>query len=258
MKSIDLNCDMGEAFGRYQLGKDAEIIRLITSANIACGWHGGDPLVMGRTVKIAVENHVAVGAHPGLPDLLGFGRRAMACTPQEIRAYVTYQIGALMAFCIAHGTRLHHVKPHGALYLMAVDNPDIAHAIAEAVAAVAPDLHYIALAGAKGQTMARAAKTLGLNIAYEAFPDRAYTPSGTLQSRQESGAVIKDPRHVAERALQMVIEECVTANDGTVIPLQADSLCVHGDSPAAVTLAGDIRHALEKEGVVLSSLQASG
>jgi len=254
MKSIDLNCDMGEAFGRYHLGMDGKIIRHITSANIACGWHAGDPLVMDRTVKSAVKNNVGVGAHPGFPDLLGFGRRNMDCRPQEIRQYVIYQIGALMAFCKANGTRMRHVKPHGALYLTAVDNPDIARAVAEGVANVDPGLLFVTLAGKKGEIMTCAGKEMGLKVVSEAFPDRAYTPEGTLQSRQVPGAVIEDAAEVAERALRMVLEERVIAVDGSSIPLRVDTLCVHGDTPTAVTLARDIGHALEKEGVVLSAM----
>lgn len=256
MKSIDLNCDMGEAFGRYHLGMDEEIIRHITSANIACGWHAGDPLVMDRTVKLAVENNVGIGAHPGYPDLPGFGRRNMDCTPQEICQYVIYQIGALKAFCTANGTRLGHVKPHGALYLTAVDNPDVARAAAEGVANVDPGLIFVTLAGKKGEIMKQAGQEMGLPVACEAFPDRAYTPDGTLQARREPGAVIEDPAEVAERALRMVLEERVIAVDGSSIPLKADTLCVHGDTPTAVTLTGNIRHALEKEGVTLSSMQS--
>jgi len=255
MKSIDLNCDMGEAYGRYDLGMDGEIIHHITSANVACGWHAGDPLIMDRTVKMAVKNGVGVGAHPGYPDLMGFGRRAMDCTRDEIRMYVTYQIGALQAFCSANGTRLTHVKPHGALYLMAVENKDIAQTVAEAIAGVDPGLCFVALAGEKGETMARAGRELGLCVAREAFPDRAYSPSGTLLSRRKPGAVIKEPREVTERVLKMVIEEHMIAIDGSAVPIQADTLCVHGDTPTAVTLARDIRHALETEGVMLSPMQ---
>ena len=256
MKSIDLNCDMGEAFGRYHLGMDAEIIRHITSANIACGWHAGDPLVMDRTVKLSVENDVGVGAHPSFPDLLGFGRRNMDCTPQEINRYIIYQIGALQAFCTANGTRLRHVKPHGALYLTAVENPDIASAVAEAVANVDPELIFVTLAGKKGDVMTRAGEKMGLPVACEAFPDRAYTPEGTLQARSQPGAVIIDPAEVTERALRMVLEERVIAVDGSSIPLKVDTLCVHGDTSSAVTLARDIRQAMQAEGVVLSAMQA--
>ena len=192
MKKIDLNCDMGESFGAYKLGMDEKVIQYITSANIACGWHAGDPLVMDKTVKMSVEHGVGVGAHPGYPDLLGFGRRNMDCTPDEIRSYVVYQIGALQGVCKIHGTRLRHVKPHGALYLTAVVNEVVARAVAEAIVSVDADLLYVALAGAKGEMMTRIGKDVGLKVVYEAFPDRAYTPEGNLVSRREPGAVIQD------------------------------------------------------------------
>jgi UPF0271 protein len=254
MKRIDLNCDMGESFGAYKLGLDEQIILHITSANIACAWHAGDPLVMDRTVKMAVANGVGVGAHPGYPDLIGFGRRNMACTVKEIRAYVTYQIGALSAFCAANGTRLRHVKPHGALYLTAVEDADVARAVAEAIVSVDPKLYYVALAGEKGALVTRIGREVGLRVVYEAFPDRAYTPEGTLQSRKEPGAVIKDPAVVVERALTMVLENRVVAVDGRSIPLEADTLCVHGDTPTAVELTKGIRRAFESEGVQLSPM----
>jgi len=180
------------------------------------------------------------------------------CTPQEIRQYVIYQIGALQAFCNANGTRLRHVKPHGALYLTAVEKPDIARAVAEAVANVDPGLIFVTLAGKKGEIMARAGEEVGLPVACEAFPDRAYTPEGTLQARSQPGAVIIDPAEVTERALRMVLEERVIAVDGSSIPLKVDTLCVHGDTPTAVTLARDIRLAMEAEGVTLSSMAESG
>lgn len=254
MKQIDLNCDMGESYGTYKLGMDEEIIRQITSANIACGWHAGDPLVMDHTVKMAVENGVGVGAHPGFPDRLGFGRRAMACSMAEIRLYLTYQIGALQAFCAVHGTRLRHVKPHGALYLMAVEDADVARAVAEAIVGVDPDLYYVALAGAKGETMTRIGREVGLKVVYEAFPDRAYTPEGTLQSRKIPGAVIKAPEMVTERALKMALENRVIAVDGSAISIAPDTLCVHGDTPTAVELTRSIRTALENEGVTLAPM----
>ena len=217
MKSIDLNCDMGESFGRYKLGLDEEVIKEITSANVACGWHAGDPLVMDATVAMARENGVGVGAHPGYPDLLGFGRRNMDCTLEEIRNYVIYQIGALQAFCSAHKTRLQHVKPHGNLYLSMLENEDLAKAVAEAVANVDPDLVCLTMAGAKNRNMTRACEALGLKIAYEAFPDRAYTVEGTLVSRRKPGAVIQDPELAAERALGMARDNEVMAEDGTRI-----------------------------------------
>ncbi len=255
VKKIDLNCDMGESFGAYKLGMDEKIIQYITSANIACGWHAGDPLVMDKTVKMAVEYGVGVGAHPGYPDLLGFGRRNMDCTPDEVHNYVVYQIGALQGFCKIHGTRLRHVKPHGALYLTAVVNELVARAVAEAIVAVDPDLLYVALAGAKGEMMTRIGKDVGLKVVYEAFPDRAYTPEGNLVSRREPGAVIQEPQEVAQRALRMATEGVVIAVDNTSIPIEAQTLCVHGDTPSAVDLVRNIHEILEKEGVSVQPMK---
>ncbi len=255
MKKIDLNCDMGESFGAYKLGMDEKVIQYITSANIACGWHAGDPLVMDKTVEMAVEHGVGVGAHPGYPDLPGFGRRNMDCTPDEIRSYVAYQVGALQGFCKIHGTRLRHVKPHGALYLTAVVNEVVARAVAEAIVSVDPDLLYVALAGAKGEMMTRIGKDVGLKVVYEAFPDRAYTPEGNLVPRRESGAVIKDPQEVARRALRMATEGVVIAVDDTSIPIKAQTLCVHGDTPSAVDLVRNIHEILEKEGVSVQPMK---
>ncbi len=254
MKRIDLNCDMGESFGNYKLGMDAEVIQHITSANIACAWHAGDPLVMDLTVKMAVAKGVGVGAHPSYPDLMGFGRRAMDCTMEEVRNYIVFQIGALQAFCKVHGAKLQHVKPHGALYLDAVESEDVARAVAEAIVSVDDELIFVALAGAKGEVMRRIGREVGLRVAYEAFPDRAYTPEGTLQSRRLPGAVIKDREQVAERALRMARDGIVIAVDGTSIPLEAQTLCVHGDNPAAVDLVRGIRSALEKEGVSVTPM----
>ena len=252
--SMDLNSDMGESFGAYKLGLDEELIKYITSANIACGWHAGDPMVMDQTVKIAVENGVGVGAHPGFPDLLGFGRRNMDCLPEEIRNYVVYQIGAMQGFCAVHGTKLRHVKPHGNLYLLAVENESIARPIAEAIVSVDPELIYLALAGAKGELMTRIGKEVGLKVAYEAFADRAYTPEGTLVSRRQPGAVIKEPEKVVERALKMAKEGRVIAVNGQEIPLAAQTLCVHGDTPGAVNLVKQIRETLESEGIEVKPL----
>ena len=256
MKKIDLNCDMGESFGAYKLGMDEKNIQYITSANIACGWHAGDPLVMDKTVKMAVEYGVGVGAHPGYPDLLGFGRRNMDCTPDEVHNYVVYQIGALQGYCKVYGTRLRHVKPHGALYLTAVVNEVVARAVAEAIVSMGSNLLYVALAGAKGAMMTRIGNDVGLKVIYEAFPDRAYTPEGNLLSRREPGAVIKEPGEVTERALRMVLEKRVIAVDGSSIPFEVDTLCVHGDTPTAVELTKSIREALESEGVELSPMRA--
>lgn len=258
MEKIDLNCDMGESFGAYKLGMDDAVIKFISSANIACAWHAGDPSVMNHTVTIAVEHGVGVGAHPGYPDLLGFGRRNMDCTMEELRNYVIYQIGALQAFCNAHGTKMQHVKPHGALYLTAVENEDVARVVAEAIVSVNPDLLYVALAGAKGELMTRIGQEVGLGVVYEAFPDRAYSPEGTLVSRRQPGAVIKDPQAVSERALRMVKEGVVIAVDGTTIPLEAQTLCVHGDNPKAVDLVRSIRETLEADGVAVTPMGKDG
>jgi UPF0271 protein len=258
MEKIDLNCDMGESFGAYKLGLDDAVIQFISSANIACAWHAGDPSVMNHTVSIAVEHGVGVGAHPGYPDLLGFGRRNMDCTMEELRNYVIYQIGALQAFCNAHGTKMQHVKPHGALYLTAVENEDVARAVAEAIVCVNPDLFYVALAGAKGELMTRIGKEVGLGVVYEAFPDRAYSPEGTLVSRRQPGALIKEPQAVAQRALRMVKEGVVIAIDGSTIPLDVQTLCVHGDNPTAVDLVRSIRETLEAEGVAVTPMAKDG
>ncbi|MFO7708126.1 MAG: 5-oxoprolinase subunit PxpA [Desulfobacterales bacterium] len=251
---VDINCDMGESFGAYKLGLDEEVIRYITSANIACGWHAGDPLVMDRTVRMAKEHGVGVGAHPGYPDLLGFGRRNMNCSPEEIRYYMVYQIGALRAFCDVHGVKLRHVKPHGNLYLTAVEDENTARPIAEGIVSMDPDLIYVGLAGSKGELMTRIGKEVGLNVILEAFPDRAYTADGTLVSRRHPGAVIKEPEQVAERALKMAAEGKVIAIDGTEIHLRAETLCVHGDTPGAVDLVKQIRELLEREGIEVSPM----
>jgi UPF0271 protein len=248
MKVMDLNCDMGESFGAYKLGMDEQVMKHISSANIACGFHAGDPLVMDKTVKMAVENSVGIGAHPGYPDLLGFGRRNMACSPEEIQHYLVYQVSAIKGFCQVHGAKLQHVKPHGALYLDAVENEIIAQAIAKGIMSLDPDLYFVALAGKKGETMRRMGEQLGLKVVYEAFPDRAYTSEGTLVSRKQPGAVISDPDEVAQRALDMA-NGFVTAVDGTNIELEVQTLCVHGDTLGAVNLVANIRKTLEANNI---------
>lgn len=248
---IDLNCDMGESFGAYRIGMDEDVMPFITSANIACGYHGGDPLVMDRTVKMAKAHAVGIGAHPGFPDLMGFGRRNMDCTQDEIRSYIIYQVGALQGFCRANGVSMAHVKPHGNLYNMALDSEPIATAIVQGILAVDSTLLYVALAGARGERARRIGQEMGLKVVYEAFPDRAYTPQGGLVPRREQGAVIHDPEVVARRALLMAAEHKVVAVDGTVIPLEVQTLCVHGDNPAAVALVRSIRKRLEAEGIAV-------
>ncbi len=258
MKSIDLNSDMGESFGAYTLGMDESVLGFITSANIACGWHAGDPAVMERTVKMAKSQGVAIGAHPGYPDLLGFGRRSMNCTPDEVRQYMIYQVGALQAFCTANGAQLQHVKPHGALYLTAVDNEAIARAVAQAIVSINPDLYFVALAGKKGEVMTRVGEEIGLKVIYEAFPDRAYTPEGTLAPRANPGAVITDPEAVAKRALLMAKEGIVKTTNGTTLQLNAGTLCVHGDTPSAVKLVESIRKVLGDNDIRVKPMGQAG
>ncbi|MCD4721917.1 MAG: 5-oxoprolinase subunit PxpA [Desulfobacula sp.] len=250
---MDLNCDMGESFGAYTLGMDEEVMQHISSANIACGFHAGDPIVMNKTVRMALENNVKIGAHPGYPDLLGFGRRSMALTPEEIRQYLVYQMGALKAFCKIHGANLQHIKPHGALYLDAVENETISRAVAEGIMNFDPDLYFVALAGKKGETMRRMGQSLGLKVVYEAFPDRAYTPEGTLVPRKEPGAVISDPDFVAKRALDMA-NGFVKAVDGTIIELEVQTLCVHGDNLAAIDLVKNIKIILETNDIKVTPM----
>ncbi len=252
---IDMNSDVGESFGVYKLGLDEEVIPHITSANIACGFHGGDPGVMRKTVSLAKQFGVEVGAHPGFPDLMGFGRRNIDATLEEIQDYVVYQIGALQAFALSHGLRLQHVKTHGSLYNMAVANPKISEAIAEAVAKVDREIILVVLASSKREPLAEMGKRYGIRIAFEAFPDRAYNRDGSLVSRREKGAVIKDHEVVAKRALKMALKEKVIAIDGTEIELRADTLCVHGDNPAAVQIVKGIRESLKAAGVEVTPMK---
>jgi UPF0271 protein len=258
MKRIDLNCDMGESFGAYRLGRDEEVIQFITSANIACGFHAGDPLVLNRTVALAAARGGGVGAHPGVADLKGFGRRNLDCTPDEIAADIVYQIGAIQAFCAAHKVRLQHVKPHGALYNMAVGNEPLARAIARAVASVDPSLLLVTLAGSEANLMARIGREEGVRVVFEAFPDRAYTPEGRLVSRRLPGAVITDSALAAERAVRMATEGRIIASDGSILEMEIDTLCVHGDTPTALALVKDIRVGLEKAGVTLVPMGVDG
>ncbi len=254
MTRIDLNSDIGESFGAYRMGMDEAVLEVITSANVACGWHAGDPMVMHTTVALAAARGVSVGAHPGYPDLLGFGRRSLDCTVEEVRNYVIYQVGALQAFCRAAGVPLAHVKPHGALYNTAVGDPRVGRAIMEAVAAVDPALYYVALAGAGAEEVKRQAAGVGIRVMFEAFPDRSYTPEGRLTPRSQPGAVIHDPEEAARRALQMARDGSVTATDGSVIALSAQTLCVHGDNPEALALVKTIRDTLSGAGIEVRAM----
>ncbi len=244
MRSIDLNCDMGESFGMYKMGLDEEVIKYVTSANVACGFHAGDPSWMRRTVRMAEDNDVAVGAHPSFPDLNGFGRRDLAVTPQEARDDLVYQIGALQAF--SGSGKLQHVKPHGAMYNRAVNDEPLARSICEAVLEVDPGMALVALAGSPWVGLA---KDMGLRVAREIFADRALNADGTLVSRSRPGSVLHDVDEVVERSIRMVTERTAKTIDGGEIEVEADSLCVHGDTPGAVDMAKALRRELEAAGV---------
>jgi 5-oxoprolinase (ATP-hydrolysing) subunit A len=244
MNLIDLNCDLGEGYGLYKIGNDKEILKHISSANIACGYHAGDHNVMVETVKLAKKSHVRIGAHPGFPDLAGFGRREMNISPTEIYNLILYQIGALAAICQAQGVPLVHVKPHGALYNMASSSRSIADAIAQAV--VDYDSRLI-LFGLSGSELIQAGKEKGLLTAAEVFADRTYQPNGTLTSRSEQNSMIYDVKVAAQRMIRMVKEGKVTATDGTDIDICADTICVHGDEPGALDFCVEIKEVLIKE-----------
>lgn len=243
---VDLNSDVGESFGAYKLGLDAEVLRHVTSANIACGFHAGDFMVMEKTVALAVENKVGIGAHPGFPDLQGFGRRQMKFTRQEVQNLIIYQVGALAAFARAAGQPLQHVKAHGALYNMAAKDPALAEAIAAGIKAAAPEAILLGLAASE---MIAAAKKAGLKVAQEVFADRGYNPDGTLVPRSQPGAMIHDPNIAVPRVVRMVTEGKVTAINGEDIHICADSICVHGDNPEAIEFVSSIRTALQQAGV---------
>ncbi len=248
---IDINCDMGESFGAYTLGRDKEVMDYITSANIACGWHAGDPLVMEQTVRLAKEKGVAVGAHPGYPDLMGFGRRRMDLSPKEMEAYILYQIGAFYAFARAHGLRLQHVKAHGALANLAFVDFEVAKTIAESAARFDRDIIFVAMAGT---VMVDAAKRVGIRFAEEVFADRVYNPDGTLQSRKIAGSVIHDAEKAARQALTMVKEGYVVAHDGTKVRVKPETICVHGDTPTAVVILQKIREELKMAAVAVKPM----
>lgn len=251
MHEVDLNCDTGESFGAYRLGDDAELLRLVTSANVACGFHAGDPATMRRTVETAIEHGVQIGAHPGLDDLIGFGRRRIAITPEEAYELVLYQTGALDAFVRAAGGRLRHVKPHGALYNMAAENHLLAVGIARAVRDYDPNLILFGLAGSESIT---AARELGLRVAEEVFADRTYQSDGSLTPRQHPHALITDPRTAFARVLRMITEGIVTPIDGADFPITADTVCIHGDTPGAVAFARSLRGMLEEAGITLRAV----
>ncbi len=248
---VDINCDMGESFGAYRIGSDEELMRYISSANVACGFHAGDPTVMDRTVRIALEHGVHVGSHPGYPDLMGFGRRTMDLSLEEIESYTLYQIGALSAFARAHKTEVQHVKPHGALANLAFAKLDAARAVARASAKFSKELIFVALANTP---LVQAGEEMGLKVALETYPERAYNADGTLRSRKLPGASIHDHRVAVERAVQMVRDGTVTAYSGETIPVKVDTLCIHGDNPAAPQIAAALVEALEGAGIQIKPM----
>lgn len=252
MLKVDLNCDLGESFGNYKLGLDEEVIPMISSANVACGYHASDPLVMNKTIGLAKEAGIRVGAHPGFPDLQGFGRRNMAVSCEEAYAYTLYQLGALDAFCKAHGVKMQHVKPHGAMYNMAGKDYELAKAICEAIKAYNPELIVMALASGE---LVNAAKDCGLKVAREVFADRAYEEDGSLVNRRKPGAMITDEKFAIARVVRMIKEHKVTAITGKDIELVPDSVCVHGDGAKALEFVKGLRETLTAEGIQICSLE---
>ncbi|MFA4136378.1 MULTISPECIES: LamB/YcsF family protein [unclassified Brevibacillus] len=250
MKTVDLNCDMGESFGAYQLGNDQEILSYITSANVACGFHAGDPATMRKTVQMALKAGVAIGAHPGFADLVGFGRRNMEISPEEAYDLVVYQIGALQGFVRAEGGVMHHVKPHGALYNMAATRPALAESIALAIYKVNPELVLYGLAGSE---LTRAGEKIGLITAHEVFADRTYQQDGTLTPRSQPNAIISDQQQSLQQVIRMVCDGRVLSQQGVDIPIQADSICIHGDGAHALEFAQSIREALSGAGITIAA-----
>lgn len=254
MYKVDLNSDIGEAFGPYKMGCDEEIVKYITSANLGCGFHGGDPLVMAESVALCRKYGIGIGAHPGFPDLMGFGRRLMKISYEEARAYMTYQLGALMAFAQAEGLRIQHFKAHGALGNTAAKDPELAKAICDTVTSVDPSIVIMQLPG--GEVIKRA-KEMGLRHACEVFADRGYNEDLSLVKRGQPGAMIHDPDEAAERVIRMIKEHVVTTVTGKDVEIDCDSVCVHGDTPEAIEIAKKLRETLEKNGIVITKLTDS-
>ncbi|MEH6948023.1 5-oxoprolinase subunit PxpA [Bacillus sp. JJ634] len=251
MNTVDLNCDLGESFGAYQIGNDEAILDYVTSVNVACGFHAGDPTVMRKTVQLALEKQVKIGAHPGLQDLIGFGRRNMNISPQEAYDIVVYQIGALNGFLQSEGGRMQHVKPHGALYNMAARNKDLSRAIAEAVYKVNPEL---VLFGLSGSELVRAGQAIGLQTASEVFADRTYQQDGSLTSRNEKNALIENDDDAVAQVIRMVKEGKVLSQQGTDVTLKADTICIHGDGAHALSFAQHVKKSLELSEITIKSI----
>lgn len=253
MYKIDFNCDLGESFGAYMLGIDKEILPFVTSANIACGFHAGDPSVMHKTVMLAAQCGVAIGAHPGLPDLNGFGRRTMAISPQEAYDMVVYQVGALTGFVKAEGAKVQHVKPHGALYNMAVRDKKLAEAIAEAVYSVDPAM---ILFGLSGSELIKAGEKIGIQTACEVFADRTYQADGSLTPRKQADALITDHEQAIAQVIQMVKDQTALSQQNSIVKIQADTVCIHGDGVHALEFASKIRKALTAADIFVQALGA--
>jgi 5-oxoprolinase (ATP-hydrolysing) subunit A len=250
MKKIDLNCDMGESYGAWKMGADAEVMPYISSANVACGFHAGDPATIRRTVQLAVERGVAVGAHPSLPDLMGFGRRAMRISPQDMYDLVVYQAGAVEAFARAAGAKLHHVKCHGALYNMAVNDEALSEAMVRAVKDLGSGLILYVLSGSKTLEIGKKA---GVRVIGEVFADRGYSDDGTLAPRDRPGGMIEDAAASARQALAMIEEGCVTSLGGKRVAVAADTMCLHGDQPGAVAFAQHLRRTFSERGITVAA-----
>lgn len=248
---VDLNCDMGESFGAYEMGQDDKMMQVITSANIACGYHAGDPQVMRHTVELAQKYGVGIGAHPGFPDLLGFGRRYMQCTPSEIQNYVIYQLGALREFVSLTGATIQHCKPHGALFMMAMEDEAIARTILEAISKIGPEIIVFAL---NNSAVAEVGERMGLPIAKEGYADREHTASGSIVLTRK-GPSITDYDAMADRVLRMVQEGKVKADTGEDADIEVQTLCIHGDTPGAVNLAQTVRESLLSAGVEVTSIR---
>jgi len=249
MFSVDLNSDLGESYGSYAIGCDEEVLKYISSANIACGWHGGDPVVIEKTVKLAKANNVAIGAHPSYPDLMGFGRRKMVLSPNELKAYTKYQIGAFWAFAKSNDLQIAHVKPHGAMYNDAAADYNIARMIAEAIFEIDPNIALMALANSQ---MIEAANDIGLRAISEVFADRAYEDDGSLMPRNKPGALIHDESICIERIMQMLKEGSVSSASGKLVKVKADSICVHGDNPSALLFVKKITETLKDESIIIA------
>jgi len=251
MYRVDLNCDLGESFGAYKLGVDEEILPFVTSANIACGFHAGDPAVMRKTVTLALKNNVAIGAHPGLPDLVGFGRRQMDISPQEAYDLVVYQLGALAAFVKAEGASMQHVKPHGAFYNLAAKSKPLSAAIAEAVYKVDSGLILFGLAGSE---LVAAGEKIGLQVAHEVFADRTYQQDGSLTSRKQLDALITNQEEAVQQVVRMIKEGKVLSRQGRDIAVKADTVCIHGDGKHALEFARKIREYLLNGGIAVKAI----